>query len=36
MIGAVVVYRVEDTFKAAFAVEHYPGLYQNTERSGRA
>jgi regulator of protease activity HflC (stomatin/prohibitin superfamily) len=23
MIGAVVVYRVEDTFKAAFAVEHY-------------
>lgn len=24
MIGAVVVYRVEDTFKAAFAVEHYP------------
>lgn len=24
MIGAVVVYRVQDTFKAAFAVEHYP------------
>ncbi len=24
MIGAVVVYRVMDTFKAAFAVEHYP------------
>ena len=24
MIGAVVVYRVRDTFKAAFAVEHYP------------
>lgn len=24
MIGAVVAYRVEDTFKAAFAVEHYP------------
>ncbi len=24
MIGAVVVYRVHDTFKAAFAVEHYP------------
>ncbi|MBK8920602.1 MAG: SPFH domain-containing protein [Saprospirales bacterium] len=24
MIGAVVVYRVSDTFKAAFAVEHYP------------
>ncbi|MBK8968505.1 MAG: SPFH domain-containing protein [Lewinellaceae bacterium] len=23
MIGAVVVYRVQDTFKAAFAVEHY-------------
>jgi regulator of protease activity HflC (stomatin/prohibitin superfamily) len=23
MIGAVVVYRVEDTFKSAFAVEHY-------------
>jgi len=24
MIGAVVVYRVKDTFKATFAVEHYP------------
>ncbi|MEZ4967084.1 MAG: SPFH domain-containing protein [Saprospiraceae bacterium] len=24
MIGSVVVYRVSDTFKAAFAVEHYP------------
>ncbi len=24
MIGSVVVYRVKDTFKAAFAVEHYP------------
>lgn len=24
MIGAVVMYRVRDTFKAAFAVEHYP------------